>query len=189
VERNSVEHGPGRLSAATALQPLSDISVDARGFSAFARLRDNLGSGLNVAGAVVSPERSIATPVQDQHWSASVATEIKWCVQNNIQSVTLRLTPENLGPLEMRVEMRDSQVNVSFTAAHVDTRSAIESSLPRLREMLASDGLSLNQANVNQEARRESRFTPLHQRSGGEVEHSEAPTATRRAVHLVDEYA
>ena len=55
---------------------------------------------------------------------------------NNIQSATLQVSPDHLGPVEVRIDVQSSQVNVSFTAAHPDTRSALEQSIPQLRAML-----------------------------------------------------
>ena len=56
---------------------------------------------------------------------------------NDIQSATLRLSPEHLGPVEVRIDLHDSQINVNFIAAHAETRVALEQSVPRLRAMLA----------------------------------------------------
>ena len=59
------------------------------------------------------------------------------------RTTSLRLWPEHLGPLEVRITMNDDQASVWFGAAHADTRAAIENALPRLRELFASQGLSL----------------------------------------------
>ena len=44
---------------------------------------------------------------------------------------------------------------MQFTAAHATTRAAIEDALPRLREMLAAQGLQLSQADVGDQAQRD----------------------------------
>ena len=44
---------------------------------------------------------------------------------------------------------------MQFNAAHAATRSAIEDALPRLREMLAAQGLQLAQADVGDRAPRD----------------------------------
>jgi flagellar hook-length control protein FliK len=71
----------------------------------------------------------------------------------------LRLSPEHLGPLEIRISMKDGEASVMFNASNADTRSALEQSLPRLREMFASQGLVLGDANVSRDAPRDS-FKP-----------------------------
>ena len=42
--------------------------------------------------------------------------------------------------------------SVHFGAAHADTRAALESSLPRLRELLSAQGLQLTNASVSQQS-------------------------------------
>jgi flagellar hook-length control protein FliK len=64
------------------------------------------------------------------------------------QSATLHMSPADLGPVQVRIDMNQNQASVWFTAEHAETRSALEQSLPRLREMFASQGMSLTDAGV-----------------------------------------
>jgi flagellar hook-length control protein FliK len=77
-------------------------------------------------------------------------------IDRGVQHGTLRLSPENLGPMEVRITSQNDQVSVWFGAAHADTRAALENALPRLREMFAAQGLSLSDAGVFREPPRES---------------------------------
>ena len=104
---------------------------------------------------------------------------------------SLRLSPEHLGPLEVRIDVRDGNVSVAFGVAHLDTQAALEQALPRLREMFAAAGLQLGQASVQQEARRGSH-------NGGQAPAGAAAAADNgagagpagvRALGLVDDYA
>src|SRR5690606_41281170 len=65
---------------------------------------------------------------------------------------SLRLAPEDLGPLEVRISLQQSTAHVWFGAQHADTRAALAEALPRLREMFAEAGLSLGHGGVSQEA-------------------------------------
>ena len=136
-------------------------------------------------------ERTIAIPVTDRNWSEGLAAQVQWQVNNNVQSATLQLSPEHLGPLEVRIDVQPSQVNVSFTASHPDTRSALEQSVPRLREILANGGLTLGQASVQQEARSGSQYAPSVSRSsiGGSQNADPVPVSSIRTIGLIDEYA
>jgi flagellar hook-length control protein FliK len=60
-----------------------------------------------------------------------------------------------LGPVEVRIDVRDGATSVWFGAAHPDTRSALEQSLPRLRELFAASGLLLADAGVARDAPRQ----------------------------------
>ena len=136
-------------------------------------------------------ERTIAIPVSDRNWSSAVAAQVQWQVNSNVQSATLQLSPDHLGPLEVRIDVQSSQVNVSFSANHADTRLALEQSVPRLREILANGGLTLGQASVQQEARSGSQFTPPVSRPTSSESQNVDPIAvsSTRTIGLIDEYA
>jgi hypothetical protein len=62
--------------------------------------------------------------------------------------------------------------------------------MPQLRAVLAGAGLSLGQATVQQQARRESQNSnALTRASGTADEQIEAPAALTRALGMIDEYA
>ncbi len=67
-----------------------------------------------------------------------------------LQSATIRLQPESMGPMEIRIAIDDDgAARVVFSAQHGQTREALEAALPRLRELLAEQGLALQQASVD----------------------------------------
>ena len=82
-------------------------------------------------------------------WNQGMGKQILWMVNQNISRAEIRLNPANLGPLEVRVDMENDQVNVAFTSRHADVREAVEQALPRLREMLEEKGLNLADADVS----------------------------------------
>jgi flagellar hook-length control protein FliK len=70
----------------------------------------------------------------------------------------LRLNPAELGPVHVRVELRADQASIQIVAASPETRSALEQSLPQLRDLLAGQGITLGQATVHDgAAQREAR--------------------------------
>jgi flagellar hook-length control protein FliK len=70
--------------------------------------------------------------------------------ERGLQSATIRLQPEHLGQMEIRIRVNDDgAAQVHFSAHHAQTREALEGAIPRLRELFADQGLSLTQANVD----------------------------------------
>ena len=138
-----------------------------------------------------SVEASISVPVANGGWPHAVAAQVHWFVSNDIQSATLRLSPEHLGPVEVRIDVHDSQVNVNFSAAHADTRAALEQTVPRLREIFAGSGLTLGQANVQQDPRPGSQSSATPGRPAFTAAQAAEPVAvaTAQGLGLVDEYA
>jgi flagellar hook-length control protein FliK len=174
-----------KSSAPDSLQPLPTSVTGSNGLPEMMR-------GLStVAAASSGVDRTISVPVSDRNWGGAVAGQLQWMVNSNVQSATLQLSPEHLGPVEVRIDVQSSQVNVSFTAAHPDTRSALEQSVPQLRAMLANGGLTLGQANVQQEARPNSHYSPGTARAASNAAQTVDSVAISptRGLGLIDEYA
>jgi flagellar hook-length control protein FliK len=68
--------------------------------------------------------------------------------EEGVQSARLRLHPENLGSLDVRIQVEDDSARVWFTVQHGQTREALEAALPRLRDLFAEQGMQLVQADV-----------------------------------------
>jgi flagellar hook-length control protein FliK len=97
----------------------------------------------------------ISTPVGNSGFPDEVGDKITWMANQGVQNASLQVTPEHLGPVEVRISMQqDGSASVSFNAAHPDTRAALEQALPRLREMFSTQGLTLTDASVSQHSPR-----------------------------------
>jgi flagellar hook-length control protein FliK len=98
--------------------------------------------------------RNLQAPVGTPAWSDELGGQLTWMAANGRETATLRLSPENMGPMEIKLSVQDGEAKVWFGAANADTRSALEQSLPRLRELFASQGLVLADAGVHRDAPR-----------------------------------
>ena len=107
------------------------------------------------AKADATHARPVHTPVGTPGWSEEIGSRLTMMVEQGKHTASLRLSPEHLGPLEIQISMNDDQASVYFGAAHADTRAALENALPKLREMFASQGLSLADAGVHREPPRQ----------------------------------
>jgi flagellar hook-length control protein FliK len=136
--------------------------------------------------------RPIHTPVGNAQWADEIGSRLTMMAEQGKQAASLRLSPEHLGPLEIRIAIQDDRASVWFGAAHADTRAAIEHALPRLRELFESQGMSLADAGVYKEAPREQ---PNSQWRGAADEldsvSNDQPlsSAVRINIGLVDAYA
>ena len=104
------------------------------------------------AAATPHAQAPIDVPVKDTAWGGALGERVVVMANNQLQSAEIRLTPAELGPLRVQVAVEDGAANVTFHAQHAVTREAIEQALPRLRELLAENGLTLNQADVGEQA-------------------------------------
>jgi len=102
-----------------------------------------------------APPAQLRAPLGSAAWTDQLGAQLTWMARHGQESGSLRVSPEHLGPVEVRIEMRDGTASVWFGAAHADTRSALEQSLPRLRELFATSGLFLADAGVARDAPRQ----------------------------------
>lgn len=137
----------------------------------------------------------LENPVGTAAWRQELANTVNLMIDRGEQSATLRLSPEHLGPLEVRIAIREGETSLWFGAAHADTRHALEQALPRLREQFASAGLSLGQSSVSQGSPQEPRSLRASMISGISAASSDAvETAspagrvTNRVTGLIDTY-
>ncbi len=93
------------------------------------------------------------TPVLGQEgFDDALSARIGWLADQKIGHAHIRISPDDLGAIDVRLQMDGDKVNASFSSPHVDVRHALESSLPRLRELLGEQGFQLAHADVGQHA-------------------------------------
>jgi len=146
-------------------------------------------------GAIDSSRMTLAAPVGTSAWTDELGTKLTWMAHQGIESASLQLSPEHLGPLQVTISVRDGQASVWFGAAQPDTRTALQQSLPQLRQLFAGQGLTLADAGVSREPPRgqgrQSSTRPAGSVSGVapvSLESSGARTSTTGGLSLLDTY-
>jgi flagellar hook-length control protein FliK len=201
----------GVLPALPDLKPAGEsvlAAAQAVGTTAIGPLIGNNGADVWVVGQpqpassqqpvddVRTPQGTAPAELQERvgsaRWADDLATRITLMTAQGQQQGSLRLSPEHLGPLEVRIHVTQDTASVWFGAQHDETRAAIQDALPRLREMFAASGISLGQASVSRQAPRQNQSS--HPGSRTQVARDDfvtheisAPSRTR--LGLVDTYA
>lgn len=67
------------------------------------------------------------------------------------QAAEIRLDPPDLGRMQIRVNLNQEQASVNFQVSSLQAREALEQSMPRLRELLAENGIQLADSNVSEQ--------------------------------------
>lgn len=93
--------------------------------------------------------------------------KVQMMMAKNLKSLDIRLDPPELGRLHIRMNLHTEGANVHFTVATPQAREMIEHTMPRLRDMLSSQGVSLGETSVQQEARQESNSGGMAQGNQG----------------------
>ncbi|NDE01044.1 MAG: flagellar hook-length control protein FliK [Gammaproteobacteria bacterium] len=97
----------------------------------------------------LTTESTLTSPMGSEAWQADLGNQLVAMIENGDQSAVINLSPAELGPVQIDVAVHEGEVSVAFAAQVADTRAAIEASLPKLKEMLAGEGLSLTNSNIN----------------------------------------
>jgi len=127
------------------------------------------------------------------HFDEDIGDAVRWMADQKIGHAHIKVTPNDLGTVEIRLRLDGDRVHADFSSAQAEVRQALENSLPRLRDMLGQHGFQLAHADVGQQ------HTPLSQgggaptgEGGGDSAESaiEAPRTVRMTARgLVDAYA
>ncbi|WP_435248770.1 flagellar hook-length control protein FliK [Vibrio sp. nBUS_14] len=80
-----------------------------------------------------------------------VAEKVQMMMSKNLKNLDIRLDPPELGQMKIRMTMNNDVANVHFTVSSQQARDVIEQTLPRLREMLAQQGMQLADSSVQQQ--------------------------------------
>jgi flagellar hook-length control protein FliK len=139
---------------------------------------------------------AIASPVGTSGWTDELGAKVTWMAHQGIESASLHLSPEHLGPLQVSISVHNGQASVWFGAAQPDTRAALQQSLPQLRQLFASQGLTLADAGVSREPPRGQTqqsaarsAAPVAAIGATSLETSDTRISIARGLGLLDTYA
>jgi flagellar hook-length control protein FliK len=137
---------------------------------------------------------SVAAPVSAPGFANELAQRVVLFAGQKVQRAEIAVTPPDLGPIGVAIEVRGQEATLAFVSSSYATRAAIEDALPRLREMFSAQGLQLAGTHVGSEPRRDP-YRPTHsEKSVAGESKRESPAAvssvpgaaTRRRLNLID---
>ena len=126
------------------------------------------------------------------HFDEDVGDAVRWMADQKIGHAHIKVTPNDLGTVEIRLRLDGDRVHADFSSAQAEVRQALENSLPRLRDMLGQHGFQLADADVGQHHTSPSQGAASpHGESSADTEAlTETPRTVRMTARgLVDAYA
>lgn len=134
---------PSAAVAATALREGSDTDVSPQLMQPVALPPPSAGAAPLAVRALPS-----TTPASGQPFQQALGQQVIWLTGQEIKQASIRLHPQDLGQLDIRVSVNSGSVDVVFNTQHPAAASAVQQSLPQLATMLAQHGLALGHAEV-----------------------------------------
>ena len=121
------------------------------------------------AGAVGVPANALQTPDQGVHqappaapvqatlpmtpqsptFAPALGQQIDVWMKGGVQHAEVQLSPQDLGPIRVRIEMEGAHARVHMSADVASTRDALQQAMPQLSEQLGQVGLSLTGGGVS----------------------------------------
>ncbi|MDC0662165.1 flagellar hook-length control protein FliK [Marinobacter sp. SS21] len=92
---------------------------------------------------------SIDLPVGHAEWGDKLVGKLTWLTANNLSVAEIHLTPPDMGPMEVRVQVQQDQASVTVHAANAAVRDQLELHSHRLRDLLNQQGIALDQFDVS----------------------------------------
>jgi flagellar hook-length control protein FliK len=146
------------------------------------------------ADAAPTPTFKIAAGVDTRDFGQGVADRVSLMMDGNLSTARLQVNPPALGPIEVRIALQAGHAQVWLSSHSAVTRDALESSAPKLREMLGSQGFAQVSVDISQRSFQE-RSPPSHAYEAGPAI-SDSPAilqastvVSRAASGLLDAYA
>lgn len=99
--------------------------------------------------AVAQLNMTLPMPMDIAKWQASLNEQISLITRQGIQNAEIKLHPEELGSLHIKLAMIDEKMDLHMTVAHNVVKSVLELALPQLRTSLEEQGITLQQTNIS----------------------------------------
>lgn len=112
-----------------------------------------LSSTPSVTSLNTTPQNvQVDLPMGQPKWGGEFAQKIVWLTSQQNQVAEIHLNPAHLGPVEVTLSIMQDQATAQFSSPHLAVREAIEAALPRLRDMMAENGIQLGNVMVGAES-------------------------------------
>jgi len=182
-------------AAADATTPEAGPAQDA---GDLATLRGALATPVLVASTSNSAaphSLNISANVTSPTFSQELGQQVSWLGGQEVKQAQIRLNPQELGPLDVKVSVEHGRVDVVFAAQHPATVAAVQQSLQQLNQMLGGQGLSLGQATVGQHTAQQQfdhsqrHASPAQANDVEPIDTAVSPLSAPLAFGLVDAFA
>ncbi|UCA10594.1 flagellar hook-length control protein FliK [Aeromonas enteropelogenes] len=154
VKQKVAEASKSRSGAASASTGNDAQSVQpGQGSQPQPQVTESKGPTMPEAGVRREPQSLPHLNLASKDAPAELHQKVNVMLADKLQQAEIQLDPLGLGKMKIQIQIgADSQANVHFVVQHGQTREMLEQTIPRLREMLAGQGIQLGQTQVQQQA-------------------------------------
>lgn len=190
-KENTVIESLGLSAANEKLNTKHDEAATSARSDSIAQLKSDHPKSVSDFNKAVSSTKvplrdTLEIPVTHKKWGESLAEKTLMLVNQKGSTARLNLIPHNLGPLEIKLKLQGEASSIEFVTHHTATKEAIESAIPKLREMFESGGLSLGDVNVKDHSRHSKGGEQANYFTGFERRDNDASKIDESAVEVLN---
>ncbi len=139
--------------------------INGQAVTRFAGALELAGQQLNPPGGIKGAEAqalmrsystSVDVPVAADEWGEKVMGKLAWLTASQMSVAEIHVTPADLGPLDVRVQVQNDQATVTVHSPTPAVREQLELHGHRLRDMLSEQGITLDGFDVSDSGPRDS---------------------------------
>ncbi len=91
----------------------------------------------------------IRTPISSSQWPTELDHVVRIMMSEKSSEAAIHIVPPELGPIDVVLKIEGDSATIAFSANQAETRSLLETHLPKLRELLSEAGIQLADASVS----------------------------------------
>jgi len=187
----------GGMGTAVGGDALDRDAADANPFGMWEQLGIQLGTASDSGTPSGATGESPRLAFTDDAWPSQLARQFKSLQQQPVNQLVLRLEPENLGTLVLRLRTKHNMVTASITADNENTRQILLQNAPALRQQMEQQGFSLSgfsvdlggQSNPNASGHARSELAAIAARYGRGGSEAGGPAGLSESVIIQQQYA
>ncbi len=156
---------------------------------------EGAATGPGDAGAASPTHLKVDASIDSAEFPQGLAERVAFMADNNLNGARLQVNPQELGPIELTIAVQGDHAQVWMSTHSAVTRDALESSLPKLRDMLGAQGFGQVSVDISQRSFQDrSAYSRAYEPAPRSVESATAdvpsPQSTPRAsLSALDTYA
>jgi flagellar hook-length control protein FliK len=121
-----------------------------KNLAALAAPQQQAQAPLSTATTPTAHVLTMQSSVDSPSFGQELSQQVTWLGGQDVKEARIRLHPEDMGELDVKVSVKQDHVDVAFIAQHPQAVHAVQQTLSQLDSMLAHHGLSLGQTMVGQ---------------------------------------
>lgn len=102
-----------------------------------------------------NPIKTLDIPVNISKfdWGDHFNQQIVWLGQQQIKTALIQIHPQELGPLQISLKMDKDNAQLHVISHSPEVKNLLEQTMPRLRDLMAEQGVQLTETNIESQAR------------------------------------